>query len=114
MARNLKKEYLRKLQDVKTKNGYVVDLVNYVYNPAYGYDYPSLAKVISEDNESRTVSRVFYFKYYNGSGEYIHETHTEPKEAASTWYVVKDKAENVLEASNRFNLNKLIQYAEQF
>lgn len=114
MSRNLKRDYLKKLAGIETANGYKVDLANYVYNPNYMYEYPTLKKVIKETDDSLTVCTIYYFKYYGGSGEYIRKIHTEPKQDAGTWYVVKDKEEQTLEESNRFNLNKLIQYAENF
>lgn len=112
MARNLKRENLKKLAGIETKNGYKVTLANYVYNPNRMYDYPVLQKVVDEDEKSRTIRQVYYFKYYDGSGEYITETHTEPKDGENTWYVVKDKAEKTLEASNRFSLKRLQELAE--
>ena len=112
MSRNLKRDYLKKLAGIETANGYKVDLANYVYNPNLMYEYPALKKVIAETDDSLTVCTIYYFKYYNGGGEYIRQVHTEPKDSTNTWYVVRDKQENTLEASNRFNLNKLIQYAE--
>ena len=113
MSRNLKRENLKKLAAIQTSNGYKIDLANYVYNPNLMYEYPSLTKIMGETEEARTISTIYYFKYYNGGGEYLHRIHEEPKENASTWYVVKDKTETVLETSNRFNLNKLIKYAEE-
>ena len=112
MARNLKRDYLKKLAGIETANGYKVDLANYVYNPNLMYEYPALKKVISETDDTLTLSTVYYFKYYNGGGEYIHQIHTEPKESTNTWFVVRNKEEQTLEEANRFNLNKLIQYAE--
>ena len=112
MSRNLKRDYLKKLISIQTKNGYKFDINNYVYNPAFNHDYPNLTKVIQETPEELTISTVYYFKYYNGHGEYIHTTHTAPNEKAGTWYIAKDKTETVLETSNCFNLNKLIQLAE--
>lgn len=112
MSRNLKKDYLKKLAGIETANGYKVDLANYVYNPNLMYEYPALKKVIAETDDSLTLSTVYYFKYYNGNGEYIHQIHTEPKESANTWYVVRDKKEETLEVANRFNLKYLMQWAE--
>ena len=112
MSRNLKRDYLKKLLSVTTANGYKVDVNNYVYNPHHGHDYPNLTKVIKETPEELTISTVYYFKYYDGTGEYIHTTHTAPNEKAGTWYIAKDKTETVLEASSRFSLNKLIKFAE--
>ena len=105
MSRNLKRDYLKKLIGITTANGYKVDVNNYVYNP-------NLTKVIEETAEAYTISTVYYFKYYNGTGEYIHTVHQAPKQEAGTWYMVKEKSEKVLETSDRFNLNKLIKLAE--
>lgn len=112
MARNLKRENLKKLAGIETKNGYKVALASYVYNPHLMYNYPALYKVVDEDEKSRTIRQVYYFKYYDGTGEYITETHTEPKDSSDTFYVIKDKAEKTLEASNRFSLKRLQELAE--
>lgn len=112
MSRNLKRDNLKKLAGIETKNGYKIDLINYIYNPNLMYEYPTLKKVIKETDEARTISTIYYFKYYNGTGEYFHRIHQEPKENDSAWYVTKRDQETVLESANRFNLNKLIQYAE--
>lgn len=112
MSRNLKRDYLKKLLGITTANGYKVDINNYVYNPNLSHTYPNLTKVIEETAEAYTISTVYYFKYYNGTGEYIHTVHQAPKQEAGTWYTVKEKSEKVLETSDRFNLNKLIKLAE--
>lgn len=112
MARNLKKENLKKLAGIETKNGYKVSLADYVYNPALMYNYPVLYKVVDEDEKSRTIRQVYYFKYYDGTGEYITETHTEPRDSSDTWYVIRDKVEKTLEESKRFSLKRLQELAE--
>lgn len=112
MARNTKRDYLKKLSGIETANGYKIDLANYVYNPSYTHEYPNLTKVIEEAADSYTISTVYYFKYYNGVGEYIHTIQTAPKQEAGVWYICKNKSETVLEKSNRFNLTKLIKLAE--
>lgn len=111
MARNLKREYLRKLVQIETKNGYKVDLGNYVSNPSFEHEYPGLRKMIEETPEKITYSNVYYFKYYDGTGEYIHKIYSAPN-TGETWNIVKVESETKLEASNRFNLNKLVQLAE--
>lgn len=112
MARNFKKDYIQKLLAVKTSNGFTVDVRNYLHNPNHRYEYPPLHKVVSEDEKGYKICSVFYFKYYNGTGEYVMATHTQPKETEGTWYVVKDKKETTLESSDRFSLAKLIRHAE--
>ena len=39
MARNLKKDYIRKIMSLDAPNGYRFDIENYLYNPAYGNDF---------------------------------------------------------------------------
>ena len=53
MAKNVKPEYLRKLLAID-KNGYKFDIANYLYNPAYGYEYPRFKKKIAEDELTET------------------------------------------------------------
>ena len=114
MARNLKKEYLKKLATINTKNGYKIDLANYIYNPSYDHDYPHLVKVVEETETHAVVNSVSYFKHYNGSGEYIFRVYNSPKASAegSGWYFVREEKETILEHNNRFNLNKLVALAE--
>jgi hypothetical protein len=112
MARNLKKDYLKKLIGIRTNNGYKVDVANYIYNPSHDNEYPSLVKILEETEDNITISRVYYFKYYDGTGEYLHKIEKAPKSKDNSWVIVSEKAETKLEANNRFNLNKLIQYAE--
>lgn len=111
MARNLKKDYLKKLLGIETANGYKIDINNYVCNPSHDNEYPGLRKKIDETPEKVTYSQVYYFKYYDGTGEYLHKVYSAPNNG-DTWNIVTKESETVLETSNRFNLNKLIQYAE--
>ena len=111
MARNSKPEYLRKLLNIKTANGYKVDIGNYLYNPSLDNEYPGLKKVIEEDDEHITVSNVYYFKYYNGTGDYIAKTWTAPKNG-DAWQIVNVTDEKIIKASNRFSMNELIKIAE--
>lgn len=111
MSRNLKTEYLRKLKKVETPNGYKVDLQNYIYNPAYGHEYPNLYKVIEDTETSQIVNTVRYMKYWDGTGEYIQETYTLPK-TGHMWEIVSKSEKRTLETANRFSLNKLIKLAE--
>lgn len=113
MSRNLKREYLKKLHAIETRNGYKIDLANYIYNPSHDCEYPALTKIIEETPDSITKNRVFYFKYYDGTGMYQVETYTAPKESG-TWVICREKNTKDIEPSNRFNLNKLIQLAETF
>lgn len=109
MARNMKKDYILKIMKMEVPNGYKFDIANYLHNPSYSYDYPSFRKVIAEDEETLTVRRVYYFKHYDGKGEYIEEFFKEIKNGDS-WQFVKEHKENILEKSNRFNINKLITF----
>lgn len=111
MARNLKKEYIKKMINTVAPNGYKFDLMNYLYNPALENDYPAFRKIIDEDEETYTVRRVYYFKYWNGTGEYIDEIYTVKKNNDdSKWVVVDVKSKNILKQSNRFNLNQLLTF----
>lgn len=113
MARNLKKEYLKKLLAITTANGYKVDLANYIYNPNYRHEYPNLRKVIEETDDAQTISEVYYMKHYDGSGEYIQTTHTAPKQNdGGAWYIISGEAARTLETSSRFSLDKLVKLAE--
>lgn len=111
MSRNLKKDYLKKLLAISTSNGYKIDLNNYIYNPAHDHEYPSLRKVVEDTPDHITISEVLYFKYYNGTGEYIHKVFTAPK-SNDTWSIVDIVSEAKIEDSNRFNLSKLVSLAE--
>ena len=108
MKRNFKKDYLKKLIDTTTANGYKFDLVNYLHNPAFGYDYPRFTKVLSEDEETTTCRDVAYHKHYNGTGEYVAVTYKVPK--GDGWHVLHEMKEEVLMEGNRFNLNTLISF----
>ena len=69
MARNLKPEYINKIRKLEAPNGYKFDIANYLYNPAYGNEYPAFQKVIAETETEQTIRRVYYFKHYDGTGE---------------------------------------------
>ena len=73
MARNLKKDYIKKILSMEAPNGYKFDIANYLYNPAYGNDYPAFQKVIAETEDTETIRRVYYMKHYDGTGEDIAE-----------------------------------------
>ena len=109
MARNKDKDYILKIMSIKAPNGYKFDFTNYLLNPHIAYDYPSFKKTISEDEETATIRRVYYFKYYNGTGEYREEIFTEKKNG-DTWQVVHNRTEKVLAESKRFSLKKLITF----
>lgn len=111
MSRNLKREYLIKLKGIETKNGFKVDLANYIYNPSHEHEYPTLKKLISETPEKLTFTEFLFFKYYDGTGEYIKKTYSAPNNG-NTWNVINQESEIVLEQNNRFSLNKLIKFAE--
>ena len=111
MARNLKRDYLLKLRAIETKNGYRIHLNQYIYGFAHGDEYPKLYKVINETPETKTISSVYYFKYYNGTGKYFHQVYEVPNNNDSV-NIVNVIEEHEIEANNRFNLNKLIKLAE--
>lgn len=109
MARNRKPEYIEKLINTQAPNGYKFDLANYLYNPSYQYDYPSFIKVIDEDETTETIRRVYYFKYYNGEGEYIGEIFIRQKNH-NGWQIITNSKDRVLEKSNRFSSSKLLTF----
>lgn len=107
MARNLKPEYINKICRLEAPNGYKFDIANYLYNPAYGNDYPAFFKVIAETETEQTIRRVYYFKHYDGNGEYMEEIFTRKKDG-DAWQIVKSRTEKMLEVSNRYNVKKLL------
>ncbi len=107
MARNRKPEYIKKLVNTAAPNGYKFDLANYLYNPSFDYEYPSFTKKITEDGDTESYRRIYFFKYYDGTGEYIAKECSRKKNG-ETWQVVKTERSNVLEKSNRFSLKKLL------
>lgn len=109
MARNLKPEYINKMRRLEAPNGYEFDIANYLYNPAYGNDYPAFQKVVSETETEETIRRVYYFKHYDGSGEYMEEIFTRQKNG-NMWQVAGHRTERTLEAANRYNVKKLLQF----
>ena len=109
MSRNLKPEYIKKIVAIKAPNGYKFDLANYLYNPAYGYDYPAFVKMIDETETTQTFRRVYYIKYWDGTGEYKAEEYTREKDGGD-WQVIKNRTETVLEQSNRYNVKKLLTF----
>ena len=109
MARNLKKDYIAKLIKMETKNGYKFDLANYVANPHLSYEYPTFYKVIDSDDEKETIRRVYYMKYYGGTGEYREEIYKRRHDGGE-WYTAMDVKEKTLEESSRFNIKKLISF----
>jgi len=105
----MKPDYIRKLIKMELPEGYKFDVANYLHNPAYGYDYPAFIKQIGEDETTITERRVCYMKYYDGRGEYLEKISVFKKDGTKNgWVFAKSVKENVLEAGNRFNLNKLI------
>lgn len=112
MTRNLKPEYINKIRKIEAPNGYKFDLANYLYNPAYGNEYPAFIKMIDEAQDTQTFRRVYYFKYHDGTGEYKVETFT-LKKNGDEWQVVPGRTEITLEASNRYNVNKLLTFCTE-
>lgn len=111
MARNLKPEYINKIRKMEAPNGYKFDIANYLYNPAYDNDYPAFMKMISETEHTQTFRRIYYFKYWNGTGEYMEEIFSRKKNG-DEWQVVTDRTEKVLEQSNRYNIKKILAFCE--
>ena len=109
MARNLKPEYINKIRKLEVPNGYKFDIANYLYNPAYGNEYPAFFKVIAATEPEQSIRRVYYFKHYDGTGEYIAETFTRRKDG-DAWQVVKSRTEEVLETAGRYNVKKLLTF----
>lgn len=108
MSRNLKREYINKLIKTVAPNDYKFDVANYLYNPACDCEYPAFVKVVEETPEIKTIKRIYYFKYHDGSGEYIEEIFSRPN--TNGWEVTSEISSRVLEKSNRFSLKKLLEY----
>ena len=114
MARNHKPENLKKLSQIKTTNGFKIDLANYIYNGSYNHDYPSLIKLTAETETEKQYTRVYYFKYYGGTGKYFLETFSQEKtNDGNVWSISKNQTEIELEDNNRFNLKHLIELTEK-
>lgn len=111
MARNRKKEYIKKLLQVTTNNGYKIDVANYLYNPSHSYEYPTLTKTLEETPETITQSEIIFFKYYGGDAEYIQEVKTFPNNN-DTWNIASNIEKKVIKTAKRFSLNELIKIAE--
>ena len=109
MARNLKPEYINILYRCIGPCCSKFDIANYLYNPAYGNEYPAFQKVIAETETEQTIRRVYYFKHYDGTGEYIAETFTRKKNGEA-WQVVGGRTEEKLEVAGRYNMKKLLTF----
>lgn len=111
MSRNRKPEYIKRVLKTPAPNGYKFDISNYLYNPSCDYDYPSFVKIIAETSEMVTYRRVYYFKHYNGTGEYWEEIYSMKKNGGE-WQVIenRNRQKKVLESANRFNLKKLLSF----
>ncbi len=109
MSRNLKPEYINKIRKMEAPNGYTFDLENYLYNPSYDNEYPAFKKMISETETTQTYRRVYYFKHYDKTGEYMEETFTREKNG-DAWQVVRNRTEKVLEVANRYSFKKLMSF----
>jgi hypothetical protein len=111
MSRNRTPEYINRIRAIEAPNGYKFDIANYLYNPAFGNEYPAFIKMISETEETQTFRRVYYFKYYDGTGEYLAETFTRKKNGEN-WQIVTGRTEEHLEKANRYNVKKLLTFCE--
>ena len=112
MSRNRTPAYINRFRKMEAPNGYKFDIANYLYNPAYDYDYPAFVKMIDETETTQTFRRVYYFKYWNGTGEYRAEEYTREKDGGN-WQVVTNCTEKVLERSNRYNVKKLLTFCNE-
>ncbi len=110
MSRNRKPEYINRIRKIEAPNGYKFDIANYLYNPSYDNDYPAFIKMIEETETTQTFRRVYYFKYYNGDGEYIAEEFTMQSAEYPHWQVVSNRKETILEKAKRYNVNKLLTF----
>lgn len=112
MARNLKKDYIKKLMGIVTLNGYKCDIANYLANPSFDHEYPNFVKMIAENDVFKTFRAVRYFKYRDGSGDYEEEIYDISKadEAAGSWAICHNVRTNKLEESPRFSLKKLVSF----
>lgn len=97
-------------------NGFEIDLMSLVYGFAHGDEYPKLKK--KEDTGDRIkFTCYYYFKHYDGTGEYLCEEYFADKKEIDpskniNYFIAKDRKERIIENSNRFNLNRLIALCE--
>ena len=113
MAKNLKPTNLKKLSQIKTTNGFRIDLANYMYNPSYDHEYPNLIQCTHETSTERFYTTVKYFKRYNGTGYYSMETYSHKIDDSNSWSIANSLKETELEDANRFSMKHLIELAEQ-
>lgn len=111
MSRNRTVAYINKIRAIEAPNGYKFDIANYLYNSSCGYDYPSFYKVIESNETTEIVRRVYFFKHYDGNGEYIAETYKRNKNG-NGWQITTDSTEKILEQSNRYNVKKLLTFCK--
>lgn len=111
MRKNLKVSYLKKLRDIKTRNGYEISLGQYIYGVSHGDQYPQLKKLIEETKETRRYSEIYYFKHYDGSGAYYHRIYTVPNNE-DLINISRTLFDEEIEEGNRFSLNHLVTLAE--
>ena len=109
MARNRTPEYINRIRKLEAPNGFKFDIANYLYNPSYEHEYPNFTKVIATEGELETVKNIYYFKHYDGSGEYIAQTF-QRKKNVNGWQIVSHVKEETIERSNRFNVQKLLSF----
>ena len=109
MARNRTPEYINRIRKIEAPNGFKFDIANYLYNPDLTHDYPNFIKKIADDGELETFKSVYFMKYYDGTGEYIAETY-QRKKFGDKWQVVSNRTVTPLEAANRFNIKKLLEF----
>lgn len=112
MSRNRTPAYINRFRKMEAPNGYKFDIANYLYNPSMDNEYPAFIKMINQTDDIQTFRRVYYFKHYNGDGEYIAEVYTREKNGGE-WQVVSNRSEKVLERSSRYNVKKLLSFCNE-
>ena len=111
MARNMSRDYIRKLVMTKAPNGFRFDIENYLHNPHLDHEYPSFKRVVSETADTLTFESIIYFKFWNGTGEYQRKTYTMPR--GEGWHVCTDMKEERIEEANRFSLKRMLAICEE-
>jgi hypothetical protein len=102
------------------ENGFKIDLNKLMYQFAHGDEYPQMRQIISNDNITKIVLTVSFFKFYDGSGEYTikAEEYKINKETSfmvgGTGYFNKTYFEEKTIKGTRFNLNKIKELCNKF
>lgn len=113
MAKSI--EQAKRYAKIEAPNGYKFDLQNYLYNPAFGSEYPAFLKMISETEEKQIFRRVYFFKHYDKSADICVETYARMKNGGA-WQIVNkngdysDKIVEQLPAGTRYSPKLLFPY----